>query len=430
MDADRKDAITLANLVSSGENGRDRELFIEVAQANGYRAGAGGWVYSRFGVPVAHGWAALAREVIGSDAQTFTRTMSDDEAYDIAIVEQRRRQIADYAPSLIGAYVAVLGDEPARGIVIGTMDREQTLHVETGDRRILADLSNISLLDESEAFTVRNILESSRNIDAPPASYPIHQQMVGRILRQPATSHVDTSQSHVHVDAPIQQLAGFHLRDEVRFKPSQGVDESIVWTVDKLHASNGVAEAFASLVRPVLGGTGFAAAPLSRLERASEPEPAATVLTVHYMSDNLLDACGFALPGQTLTVTPVAADVTCVGCREIVRNESAAHKTREYTSQQLDAILRRIDGFEPDAVQLRQFGDIIVGRLTRRAKYDALRTMLSVADGWFEGAQDNHDAMGHRDADCCQTFTVEDIRRMVNDAAREAGTSEPYRPAT
>lgn len=50
----------------------------------------------------------------------------------------------------------------------------------------------------------------------------------------------------------------------------------------------------------------------------------------------------------------------------------------------------------------------------------ALKAMLAVLDGWIEGAQSNHEALGHRETGCCSTFAPEDIRRMVEDAAEDA----------
>lgn len=47
----------------------------------------------------------------------------------------------------------------------------------------------------------------------------------------------------------------------------------------------------------------------------------------------------------------------------------------------------------------------------------ALREVLAALDGWIEGAKSNHEALGHRDTDCCETFHPEDIRNMVADAA-------------
>lgn len=48
----------------------------------------------------------------------------------------------------------------------------------------------------------------------------------------------------------------------------------------------------------------------------------------------------------------------------------------------------------------------------------ALREVLATLDGWIEGANSNHEALGHRDTDCCTAFHPEDIRNMVEDARR------------
>lgn len=61
------------------------------------------------------------------------------------------------------------------------------------------------------------------------------------------------------------------------------------------------------------------------------------------------------------------------------------------------------------------------------AKRAALGTVLTTLDGWIEGAQDNHDALGHRGentgGECWRRYAPEDIRAMVNDAAREVRVS-------
>lgn len=68
----------------------------------------------------------------------------------------------------------------------------------------------------------------------------------------------------------------------------------------------------------------------------------------------------------------------------------------------------------------------IVDRIVERASYVALRTMLKVLDGWIEGNREAAETLGRgRDVDP-QIFHAEDIRRMVNDAAREVGAREPY----
>lgn len=48
----------------------------------------------------------------------------------------------------------------------------------------------------------------------------------------------------------------------------------------------------------------------------------------------------------------------------------------------------------------------------------ALQEVLDVLDGWIEGAKSNHEALDHRDTDCCTAFHPEDIRNMVADARR------------
>ena len=64
-----------------------------------------------------------------------------------------------------------------------------------------------------------------------------------------------------------------------------------------------------------------------------------------------------------------------------------------------------------------------------------LATMLDTLDGWINGARENHDAGDHshenRGDECWRQFAPDDIRRMVNDVAREVGISEfpaPLKP--
>lgn len=73
----------------------------------------------------------------------------------------------------------------------------------------------------------------------------------------------------------------------------------------------------------------------------------------------------------------------------------------------------------------------LLDRIVRRAQYTALVAMLAVVDGWVEGAQENHEALQHRGesigSECWTQFHPDDIRNMINDAAREVGTADPYR---
>jgi len=58
----------------------------------------------------------------------------------------------------------------------------------------------------------------------------------------------------------------------------------------------------------------------------------------------------------------------------------------------------------------------------------ALARMLQMLDGWIEGVRENHDGCGHRGEirgeECWTQFHPVDIRRMVNDVARELGVAE------
>lgn len=59
-----------------------------------------------------------------------------------------------------------------------------------------------------------------------------------------------------------------------------------------------------------------------------------------------------------------------------------------------------------------------------------LLTFLGVLDSWIEGAHENHQAMGHRKEntgeECWRSFDSSDIRRMVNDTARDLGLPELF----
>lgn len=91
-----------------------------------------------------------------------------------------------------------------------------------------------------------------------------------------------------------------------------------------------------------------------------------------------------------------------------------------------------INAYETDhgeALAVDLDADDMAGRIVRRAQYEALRAVLGSLDGWVAGARENHEALGHRDFDCCETFHPNDIRRMVNAAARELGVRRPWNGA-
>jgi hypothetical protein len=61
-------------------------------------------------------------------------------------------------------------------------------------------------------------------------------------------------------------------------------------------------------------------------------------------------------------------------------------------------------------------------------KRQALAIVRAVLDDWIKGARENHEAMGHRaepvGSECWRSFHPQDIRNMINDAARELGLTE------
>lgn len=71
-----------------------------------------------------------------------------------------------------------------------------------------------------------------------------------------------------------------------------------------------------------------------------------------------------------------------------------------------------------------------LGKAGERGAHRTLMTFLAVLDGWIDGARSNHDALGHRGepmgSECWTQFHPSDIRRMVNDAAREVGLSVEF----
>lgn len=82
-------------------------------------------------------------------------------------------------------------------------------------------------------------------------------------------------------------------------------------------------------------------------------------------------------------------------------------------------------GDECDLPTLSEANEYIAKRLVRRAAYETARAMLSVLDGWIEGARENNEALGRREDDA-EMFHANDVRRMVNDACRVMGTSDAW----
>lgn len=89
--------------------------------------------------------------------------------------------------------------------------------------------------------------------------------------------------------------------------------------------------------------------------------------------------------------------------------------------------VRKMDGsrsvVQPLAPEYRR---TVLGR--QADKRQALAIMRAVLDDWIKGAKENHEACAHRHEnrgeECWRTFHAQDIRNMINDAARELGVDE------
>jgi hypothetical protein len=70
----------------------------------------------------------------------------------------------------------------------------------------------------------------------------------------------------------------------------------------------------------------------------------------------------------------------------------------------------------------------LVDRIIRRSHYVALKVVLKQLDGWIAGNLENVEG-GIGELEAVHRFHTQDVRRMVNDAARELRVPEPYREA-
>lgn len=150
-------------------------------------------------------------------------------------------------------------------------------------------------------------------------------------------------------------------------------------------------------------------------------ESSATRLARTYVRDEIAARRTVPVPpaaaGPNLTAVPptMLLDIVAANLAELRRQIEA-----DRAPQPDDSLPTLID----DSRELAQ-------RIAKRAAYDTLKALLSVLDGWVEGARENNEAMDRRDCypggpNDPERFHASDIRRMVNDAARMMGTNEPF----
>lgn len=143
------------------------------------------------------------------------------------------------------------------------------------------------------------------------------------------------------------------------------------------------------------------------------------------------------------TATPTAATLLPLDDAVVSAVRAAVVNLAESTGVPLDVLLpsvppltraRIIMAFDDmDASDLSMLNTEIGWRLDKATAFEALKAVLTSLDGWIEGAQENHEAMQHRNEntgeECWRTFEAEDIRRMVNDAAADLDLPRmPYQP--
>jgi hypothetical protein len=205
-------------------------------------------------------------------------------------------------------------------------------------------------------------------------------------------------QAEAHGATP-QHLGGFSVGDEV-YVPTD--DEAGRYTIVRLVAPEGVGTVpFAQLDQVGASGSRWATArPLSEIAKVTRRP-----------------------------VTPTDhANALAARIAEVLAEHAAAPLPVAAPEQPLDPIASAIKA-NADLGDLLHADELLLRRIVARAKYEALREMLRTLDGWVEGARSNLEAMGRQTADVergSRTFDVDDIRTMINDAARACGTSEPY----
>lgn len=161
---------------------------------------------------------------------------------------------------------------------------------------------------------------------------------------------------------------------------------------------------WANLVHEATNGS--TSVPVKRLERAtSQPaisqvaRPATYTEAIRPYVDAVEKAVADLIAGTRAPVEPELSPIT----RGELRARLAEHPVEN----------------------LVDLGEDVTGYVIRRAKYDALKAVLRVIDGW-EGA--GRELPGVTRA--LGKVAADRFREMVNDAAREAGCPEPYRPTS
>lgn len=126
---------------------------------------------------------------------------------------------------------------------------------------------------------------------------------------------------------------------------------------------------------------------------------------------------GTITPGQTAGRRTFRAYRVAANGRTLTpAAEGGEHKTRKAAVEQIEQVVRELTTPPAPTPSADERLPELHDRVVRRAQYEALKAFLSTLAGWHNSIDDDND--GH--------FHVDDIRTMINDTARELGTSEPW----
>jgi hypothetical protein len=469
----------LAKLVKAGHRGAVLAEFRERAQAAGVEGRAGGWIYLAGATkPIAQGWQGFADFLLDgltATARALRDTMAATPAPEAAPARLTFRSAGLTNKEATGGYTAYVAE--AEGVkyrivgnlIAGRMDGARAFRayrvvgtnghslVPAADGRKHARLADAKLAAEADLVEVlRDRAADAEQAPAPAcpagpscsgAAFPGHPAHYAAEVTFPTPICPDAEAGKPHAAHRIEGT----WREQCR-----GVDaEQAVAAADAgTLLERAVARTGTEGARRLRGRTCCPSSEGDVHDRSCEtpevreswrPRSERPPVDPHFETVQERDERLAAEAGDRLSMT-----ITPSGMRKIAAH-LAARRTgpmppiselrarRASNVNALRTVAKLLD------VPLDELADLppatdpalednvpeLVERIERRAKYVALRHMLHVLDGWIEGAQGNHEALGHRgeSSPCWNRFDAEDFRRMVNDAARELGVPEPHRPA-
>lgn len=404
------DVLDLAAVVAAGAKGEDLVRFRELAVANGFEGRSGGWVYDtkRPGAPaISHGWSSFAGAVRRGAVEllvggTPAPAPTEPAAADRGIPRRLNFRPAAGVPPKLHAEGATVYEAEAEGVKY----------------RIVGSIVDPIAGNGRRAFRAYRLVGKTGHTLHPAGrggelrklwhAFEEAERDLVEVLRDRRTAQVDRETAYLDVEGQHfetvtereERLAG-KLAAHIAVKP-----DGLYQRVGRLVART----CCASTEGDVHDRTCYTS------EAREQWRPRSSRPASRFAPGNrpALDAGG-----------PDEVD------RHGGRPESSPYRRIDGAFEIIEQAVRDLVAAEPAPMADPAVDDDsneLLDRIVRRAQYTALHAMLGVLDGWIEGAAENHEAMSHRDNDCCRDFAPADIRRMINDAAAELGVPAPYVP--